>query len=143
VHVDDLGFTLVDHAKIGFKEDHFIMAYQAKQDIYVKEATNERWSVDIQGRNEHDVNSHDDSRVQYADNSSFSRHIPPMNEENDVHKVHATQNDHNVYLHNIFYILCLITYLFYRQTLSLRLPTTLRRRFCHPLPQNGHNLKQI
>jgi len=31
VHVDDLGFTLVDLAKIGSKEDPFIMAYQAKQ----------------------------------------------------------------------------------------------------------------
>ena len=31
VHVDDLGFTLVDLAKIGFKKDPFIMSYQAKQ----------------------------------------------------------------------------------------------------------------
>jgi len=30
VHVDDLGFTLVDLAKIGSKEDPSIMAYQAK-----------------------------------------------------------------------------------------------------------------
>jgi len=31
VNVDDLGFTLVDLAKIGYKENIFIMAYQAKQ----------------------------------------------------------------------------------------------------------------
>ena len=30
VHVDDLGFTLVDLTKIGSKEDPFIIAYQAK-----------------------------------------------------------------------------------------------------------------
>jgi len=32
---------------------------------------------------------------------------------------------------------------FCRQTLSLRLLSTLRRRFYHPLPQNLDNLKQI
>jgi len=29
------------------------------------------------------------------DNSSFSRHIPPLNEENDVDKIHASRNYHN------------------------------------------------
>jgi len=43
VHVDDLGFTLVDIAKIGSKEDPFIMAYQAKQVFYAKDSSNERW----------------------------------------------------------------------------------------------------
>jgi len=37
VHVDDLGFTLVDLAKIDSKEDPFIMSYQAKQVFYVKD----------------------------------------------------------------------------------------------------------
>jgi len=30
VRFDELGFTLVDLTKIGYKEDPFIMAYQAK-----------------------------------------------------------------------------------------------------------------
>jgi len=30
VHVDELGFTLVDPKKVAYKEDPFIMAYQAK-----------------------------------------------------------------------------------------------------------------
>jgi len=63
VHVDDLGFTLVDLAKIGYKEDPFIMAYQAKQVFYVKDPSNERWSVVIQWRNEPDIDNHDDSIV--------------------------------------------------------------------------------
>jgi len=42
VHVDDLGFTLVDLAKIGYKEDPFIMGYQEKQVFYVKDPSNER-----------------------------------------------------------------------------------------------------
>ena len=42
MHVDDLDFTLVDLAKIGYKENPFIMAYQAKQVFYVKNSFNER-----------------------------------------------------------------------------------------------------
>jgi len=95
VCVDELGFILVDLAKIGYKEDPFIMAYQAKQVFYVKDPSNKRWSIVIQTRNEHDVDNHDDSIVQYANNSSFSRQLPPMNEENDVGEVHATRTNHN------------------------------------------------
>jgi len=95
VNVDDLGFTLVDLAKIGYKEDPFIMAYQEKQVFYVKDPFNQRQSVVIQGRNKHDVENHDDSRVQYADYSSLLRQLPPLNEENDVDEVHATRMDHN------------------------------------------------
>ena len=95
VHVDDLGFTLVDLAKMGYKEYPFIMAYQAKQVFYVKDPLNERWSVVIQGRNEPDVYNHDNSIVQYANNSSFSRQLSPMNEENDLDEVHATRTNHN------------------------------------------------
>ena len=70
------------------------MAYQAKQVFYVKDPSNERWSVDIQGRTKYDVNNHDDSIVQHVDNS-FSRHLPPINVENDVDEVHAKRSDHN------------------------------------------------
>ena len=95
VHVDDLGFTLVDLEKIGYKEDPFIMSYQAKQVFYVKDPSNERWSVAIQGKNEPDVDNHDNSIIQYANNSSLSRQLPPMNEENDVNEVYATRTNHN------------------------------------------------
>jgi len=94
VHVDDLGFTLVDLAKIGYKEDPFSMAYQAKQAFYVKDPSNERWSVVIQGRTEYDFENHDDSIVQH-DDYSLSRHVSPINKENDVDEVHATRTDHN------------------------------------------------
>jgi len=94
VHVDDFGFTLVDLAKIGYKEDPFIMTYQAKHVFYVKDPSNERWSVVIQGRTEYDFENLDDSIVQHADNS-LSKHVSPINEENDVDEVHATRTDHN------------------------------------------------
>ena len=74
--------------------DAFIMAYQAKQVFYVKDPSNERWSIVIQGRTEYDFENNDDSIVQHADNS-LSRHISPINEENDVDEVHATRTDHN------------------------------------------------
>jgi len=77
VHVDDLGFTLVNLAKIGSKEDPFMMAYQAKQVFNVKYPSSKRWSVVIQGRTEYDVDNHEDSIFQHADNS-FSRHLPPI-----------------------------------------------------------------
>jgi len=89
------GFSLVNLAKRGSKEGPLIMAYQAKQVFYVEDASNERWSLVIKGRNEYDGNNHDDSRVRYSDNPSFSRHLPLMNEENDVDEVLATRNDHN------------------------------------------------
>jgi len=95
VHVNDLGFTLVDLTKIVWKKDPFIMAYQTKQVFYVKDISNERLSVVIQGRTEHDVHPQDDSRVHFVDKSSFSRKLHPLNDENDVNEVHATRHDHN------------------------------------------------
>jgi len=95
VHVDELGFPLVDLTKIAWKEDPFIMAYQAKQVFYVKDPSNERLSIVIQGRTEHDVHPYDDSRIQSVDKSSFSRQLPPLNDENDVDEVLATRHDHN------------------------------------------------
>jgi len=94
VHVDDFSFTLVDLAKICYKEDPFIMAYQEKQVFYVKDPSNEKWSVVIQGRTEYDFKNYDDSIVQHVDNS-LSRNVSPINEENDIGEVHATRTDHN------------------------------------------------
>jgi len=50
--------------RIAWKEGPFIMDYQTKQVFYVKDPSNERLSVVVQGRTEHDVHPHDDSRVQ-------------------------------------------------------------------------------
>jgi len=47
VHVDDLGFTMVNLTKIVSKEDPFIMAYQAKQFFYVKDPSNERYKGEL------------------------------------------------------------------------------------------------
>ncbi|XP_050939141.1 uncharacterized protein LOC127148819 [Cucumis melo] len=45
VRVDDLGFTLVDLNRIGHYSGSFILASQARQVFYVKDPSDDRWSV--------------------------------------------------------------------------------------------------
>jgi len=90
-----LGFTLIDLKKFSYKEDLFIMAYQAKQVFYVNDPSNERWSIVLQGIVKHDGNDHDESTLNLIDTPSLLRRIPQMNDEVDNDEVHATRNDHN------------------------------------------------
>ncbi len=50
VHTDDIGFTLVDLKKLGYHNDPFIMAEQARQVFYVQDPCDERWCVVLQGK---------------------------------------------------------------------------------------------
>jgi len=93
VHVDELGFTLVDLNKVAYKEDPFIMAYQARQVFYVKDPSNERWSVVLKGRMPSDT--HDHSSLNLIDSPSILRRIPHLNEEVHNDEEHVTCNDHN------------------------------------------------
>jgi len=45
VHQDKMGFTLVDLQRIGYKDEPFIMAAQARQVFYVEDPTGSRWSI--------------------------------------------------------------------------------------------------
>ncbi|XP_057792617.1 uncharacterized protein LOC131009330 [Salvia miltiorrhiza] len=45
MRVDDLGFTLVNFKRIGFKLDSFILGHQAKQVFYVDDPHDPLWSV--------------------------------------------------------------------------------------------------
>jgi len=47
---DKMGFTLVDLQKVGYNDDPFIMAVQARQVFYVQDSCDSRWSVVLQGR---------------------------------------------------------------------------------------------
>ena len=51
VERDDFGMTRVDFLKVGYKDEPFIMAHQATQVFYVKDPSNERWSVVLRGKN--------------------------------------------------------------------------------------------
>jgi len=73
----------------------FHYSLPGKKFFYVKDPSNERLSIVVQGRTGHDVHPRDDSRVESVDKSSFSRQLPPLNDENDIDEVHATRHDHN------------------------------------------------
>jgi len=45
VHLDKMGFTLVDLQRIGYKDKTFIMAAQARQVFYVEDLSDSRWPV--------------------------------------------------------------------------------------------------
>ena len=45
VKVDELGFTLVDLSRLGYKSEPFILASQAKQVFYIEDPSDCRWSV--------------------------------------------------------------------------------------------------
>lgn len=45
VRVDDLGFTLVNLNRLGFKLDSFILGNQARQVFYVEDSDDPNWSV--------------------------------------------------------------------------------------------------
>lgn len=81
---------------MAYKKKPFVMSYQVKQVLYLNDPSNERWSVVLQRRIEHDVHDHDDSRLDLIESHSFSRWIPPLNkEDHDDFKVHAIYNNHN------------------------------------------------
>ena len=50
VRKDDFGFTLVDLNKVGYIDEPFIMAQQARQVFYVQDPCDSRYSVVLQGR---------------------------------------------------------------------------------------------
>ena len=49
VRQDNIGFTLVDLERIGYKDEPFIMATQARKVFYVQDPSDSRWSVVLQG----------------------------------------------------------------------------------------------
>ncbi|RDX65206.1 hypothetical protein CR513_56155, partial [Mucuna pruriens] len=48
VQPNELGFTLIDLDKVGYKGESFILASYAKQVFYVKDSSNQRWAVVLQ-----------------------------------------------------------------------------------------------
>ncbi|XP_029126273.1 uncharacterized protein LOC114915575 [Cajanus cajan] len=93
VRTDDLGFTLVDLNKVGYKDEPFIMAYQARQIFYVKDPCNEKWSVVLEGRTMH--GTHEDESLDMHETPSFSsRSFGPI-ADNEVDEIHAIRSDHD------------------------------------------------
>ena len=95
VQTDEMGFTLVDLDKVGYTDEPFIMAEQAKQVFYVNDPSSKNWSVVLQGKNIHDNNENGDLTLDISETPSFATRIPTFIEERDVDDVRATRGDHN------------------------------------------------
>ena len=91
VERDHFGMTRVDFLKVGYKDEPFIMAHQATQVFYVKDPSNERWSVVLRGKN----TQTSDEELGIHDTPSFTCYMPPTVEELLVDDVHATRDDHS------------------------------------------------
>ncbi|XP_031108728.1 uncharacterized protein LOC116013221 [Ipomoea triloba] len=50
VRVDDMSFTLVDLGRLGYRDEPFILASQAKQVFYVSYPIDSKWSIVLQGK---------------------------------------------------------------------------------------------
>ncbi|RDX85948.1 hypothetical protein CR513_32770, partial [Mucuna pruriens] len=94
VQLDELGFTLVNLDKVGYKEGPFIKASQAKQLFYANDPSKKEWSVVLQGISMHGIDENQDSSLNISGTSSFSTHMLNLNGENEVDDVRATCHVH-------------------------------------------------
>ena len=92
---DKMGFTLVDLQKVGYKDEPFIMATQAKQVFYVEDPSDSRRSVVLQGKTSGITYDIDGSTLDVNDMSAFSPQMPFINAENEEDDVYTTHNDHD------------------------------------------------
>lgn len=80
---DDLGFTLVNLNRVGFKSDSFILGSQAKQVFYIEDPEDPAWSVvlDNTSKESFEYINGDEIEDVVIQNQSFTRGFPSM----DVH----------------------------------------------------------
>ncbi|RDY10933.1 hypothetical protein CR513_04478, partial [Mucuna pruriens] len=88
VQTNELGCTLVDLDKVGYKGESFIMAYHAKQVFYVNDPSNKGWETILQRKSMHGSDENQDVNLNLTNTPSFSNHI------NKVDDVHTTRHDH-------------------------------------------------
>ncbi|XP_020235601.1 uncharacterized protein LOC109815320 [Cajanus cajan] len=93
VWTNDLGFTLVDLNKVGYKVEPFIMAYQVRKNFYVRDPCNEKWSVVLEGRTMHET--HEDESLDMHETPSFSSTSFCAIADNEVDEMHAIRSDHD------------------------------------------------
>ena len=95
VRQDEMGFTLVDFNKVGYMDEPFIMAQQARQIFYVEDPCNSTYSVVLQGRPSGLNDAHDPTMLDICETPPFSIAMPNMNDSHYVDDVHANRNDHD------------------------------------------------
>ncbi|XP_003518081.1 uncharacterized protein [Glycine max] len=92
---DKMGFTLVDLKKVGYKDDPFIMAAQARQVFYVEDPCDSRWAVVLQGRKICIGHHVDGSTLDVTDMPSFSKDMPSSTIEQEKDDVYANRTDYD------------------------------------------------
>ena len=95
VHVDHLGFTLVDLNRVTYMEEPFIMAEQARQVFYIEDTSDSRLSLVLQGRPSVICHQNHDPTFDICEIPAFSKKMPSVSEEPDVDDVHANHTDHH------------------------------------------------
>ena len=90
-----MGFTLVDLQKIGYKDEPFILAAQARQVFYVEDPSDARWSVVLQGKTTGIPPDIDVSTLDVNDIPTFCTEMPSVNAENEEDDVFANRIDHD------------------------------------------------
>jgi len=63
--------------------------------FYVKDPSNERWSVVLKARMQLDTHDRDHSSLDLIDSPSILRRIPVLNEDVHNDEVNVMRNDHN------------------------------------------------
>lgn len=91
IKVDDLGFTLVNFNRIGFKSDSFILASQAKQVFYIEDPQDLAWSVVLatsKWEYLEGMDGSDELKDNVIQHQCFSKGLPPMDVDG------TNENDH-------------------------------------------------
>ena len=95
VRTDEFGMTLVNLSRVGYKDEPFIMAYQAKQVFYIDDPIDKNWSVALEGKSMHNGSEENQDTMLDIPDTTFSTWMPNLNKENEDDDVHATRNDHD------------------------------------------------
>lgn len=97
VKVDDLGFTLVNFNRLGFKLDSFILGVQAKQVFYVEDSQDSTWSVVLSCPNKEFAQFMSSSEIEdiAPSHQSFTKGLPLMdlNDDADDNELPAIRDD--------------------------------------------------
>ncbi|RDX83082.1 hypothetical protein CR513_36047, partial [Mucuna pruriens] len=96
VQIDELGFTLVNLDKVGYKGESFIMTSHVNK-CFISMIHRTKGGFVRQRNNMHGNDENQDISLDLTDTPSFSTHMPTFDDENevdDVHDVHVTCHNH-------------------------------------------------
>ncbi|XP_019173902.1 PREDICTED: uncharacterized protein LOC109169475 [Ipomoea nil] len=96
VQIDELGFTLVDFSRLGYHDEPFILASQAKQVFYVSDPVDNKWSIVLQGkRSIVGVGDVDEEEYDHFDeNPPLSIGIQSLSSDEDNLEISYMRSDH-------------------------------------------------